>query len=87
MFPSAAKEQLAATKNKNIQLKTYKRTIITQLNICEVKKEHNNKQKMWKFSIVVGNGQTLLGMPDINMINIIHINCKIIGTQETAEQT
>ena len=37
----------------------------------ESKKEHINKQKMCKFSIMPGNGQALLGMPDIE---ILHIN-------------
>ena len=83
LFPRATKEQLAATTNKNIQLKTYNRTIITQLGVCEVKIEHNNKQRMCKFFVIPGNGQTLLGMPDINTLSIIHINCNTIDTQET----
>ena len=33
LFPSATEEQLATTKNKNIQLKTHNRTIITQMGI------------------------------------------------------
>ena len=56
LSPRAAKEQLVATKNKNIQLKTYNKTTITQLGICKNKLEHNNVQKMCKFFVVPRNG-------------------------------
>ena len=35
---------------------------------------------MCKFFAVLGNGQALLGMPDINTLNIIKINCNTIDT-------
>ena len=35
---------------------------------------------MCKFFVIPGNGQALLGMPDIGMLNIIKINCNTIGT-------
>ena len=57
--------------------------IITQFGICTVKIEHNDKQKMYKFFVVPGNRQALLGLPDINMMNIMHINCNAMGAQET----
>ena len=57
--------------------------IITQLGICKVKIEHNNEYKIYKFLVVLGNRQALLGMPNINMLNIIRINCNTIDTQET----
>ena len=38
---------------------------------------------MCKFFVVQGNGPALLGMPDIDMLNIIHMNCNRIDTQET----
>ena len=37
LFPGATKEQLAATKNENITLRTYNSTTITQLARCVVK--------------------------------------------------
>ena len=61
-------------------MKTYNRTSITQFNICKVNIEPNNKQKMCKLSVVPGNGQAVLGMPDIDKLNIIHINCNMIDT-------
>ena len=44
-FPKITDKQLAATKNNNIQLQTYKKTIITQLGTCIVEVEHNNNEK------------------------------------------
>ena len=35
---------------------------------------------MCKFFLVPGNGQALLGMPDIDMLDIININCNTINT-------
>ena len=35
---------------------------------------------MCKFFVVSGNGQALLGMPHINTLNIININCNTINT-------
>ena len=48
--------------------------------MCKVKLEHNNIQKMCKFFVVPGNRQALLGMPDIDRLNIMKINCNTIGT-------
>ena len=74
LFPRVIKEHLTATKNKNIKLTTYSRTIITQSGICKVKIGQNNKQQVCKFFVVSGNGQALLGMHDITMLNIINWN-------------
>ena len=54
IFLRAAKDQLPATRNRNINLKTYNQTTITHWNICEVKTEHNNKN--CTFFVVSGNG-------------------------------
>ena len=45
LFPRAAIEQLAATRDTNIKLKMCNQTTVTQLGICRVKIEYNNKQK------------------------------------------
>ena len=37
-------------------------------------------KKMFKFFIVPGNMQALLGMPDIDMLNIINIKCNTTDT-------
>ena len=43
---------------------TYKSTTITQLGMCTVRIENNNKRKMCSFFVVPRNRQPLLGMPD-----------------------
>ena len=46
LFPRATKEDWWQQEIKICSLKTYNRTTITQLDICKVKIEHNNKQKI-----------------------------------------
>ena len=38
--------------------------------------------KICSFSVVPGNGQALLGMPDIEMLGILTINYNTIDTKE-----
>ena len=40
---------------------------------------------MCKFFLVQGNEQALLGMPDTDTLNIIHIHCNTIDTQKLTE--
>ena len=54
LFPRATKEQLAATRNKEIPIKMYNRKTITQLGICKVKIEQNNKDEICNFFVVPG---------------------------------
>ena len=81
LFPRITNEQLVAMRNESIQLKTYNKRTITQLGTCTVEIEHNNKHKMYNFFVVLGNGQALLGMPDIDTLNIININIHSIGAE------
>ena len=60
-----------------------KSTMITQLDMCKVKLQHNIKPKFCKFFVLLGNRQALLGMPTINMLCIITINFNTIDTWET----
>ena len=83
LFPRARKEQLAGKRNTNIKLKMCNWTTIIQLGICKVKIEHKNKQNSCTFFVVPGNGQVLLGIPRIEILNIPTINCNAIGTKET----
>ena len=38
---------------------------------------------MYKLFVVKGNWQALLGMPDIDTLKIIHINCKTTDAHKT----
>ena len=62
----------------------YNKPTVTLLGTCTVKIEHKNKNKMCKFFVVPGNGQALLGMPDIDVLNIISIDIHSIGTEYDA---
>ena len=46
LFPNITNEQLVATVNKCILLKTYNKTTITQLGTCKVIIEHKNIKNM-----------------------------------------
>ena len=59
----------------------YNKTTITQLGTCTVEIEHKNKNEMCKFFVVLGNGQALLGIPDIDMLYTINVNIHSIGTE------
>ena len=52
------------------------------MGTCTVNIEHNNKHKMCKFFVVLGNGQALLSMPDIDVLNIMHINVNTIDVRD-----
>ena len=61
----------------------YDQTRITQLGTWKVARKHNNKQKLCDLFVVLGNGQAILGLQDIEVLNILTINCNAIGTKET----
>ena len=55
------------------------------MSICKVKIQYNNKHKLTSFFVVTGNGQALLGMPNIetmDTLDILAINYNTIDTQE-----
>ena len=81
-FTRATVQQLAATRDTNIKLKYVQPTTITQLGICRVKLEHDSEHKVCSFIVVPDNGQVLLGMPNIEILNILTINCNTLGTEE-----
>ena len=59
-------------------LKTYNKSDIEQLGMCTVKLRHKDKSVKCRFFVVPGDGQALLGMPDIRLLSIIGITCCII---------
>ena len=61
----------------------YNRPTITQLGMCKVKLQYYNKQKNLQIFVVPGNGQALLVMPEIDILNNITINFNTIVTKET----
>ena len=70
-----------------IKLKTYVHTTIKQLGRCKVKIENNKKCKTCIFFVVLADAKALLGMPDIEFLNILNINCNTIGTEKDEKGT
>ena len=83
LFPKITNEQLVATENKNILLKMYNKTTVTQLDAYTVEVEHKNNKKKCRFFVVPRNGQVLLCMPDTDVLNTIKINIYAIGAEQT----
>ena len=81
LFPSTTADQLVATKDAT-NLRTYNSTTITQLGSCKVEIENNDKHNKCIFFIVPGNGEALLGMPNIELLNILNINCNTRSTEK-----
>ena len=81
LFPRTGTDELVATKDTP-KLRTYNHTTITQLGRCKVKIENNHKCKKCIFFVVPGNREVLLGMSDTELLNILNINCKTIGTDK-----
>ena len=68
-------EQLKRSTKNNIKQKTYNGTQIEQLGMCK------NLKKKCVFFVVPGNGQALLGMPDMVVQNIINLNIDSIQNE------
>ena len=60
----------------------YNKTSITQLGTCKVTIEHKNNTKRCHFFVVPGNSQALLGMPDIDALQILTIKIDSIGAED-----
>ena len=73
-----SKEQLKRLVKGNIKLKTYNGTHIVQLGTCTVYIKFKNVKKRCIFFVVPGNGQALLGMPDMAALNIVNLNIDLI---------
>ena len=88
-----SKEQLRRLVKGNIKLKMYNGMHIMQLGICLVHIQFKDIKKRCVLLVVPGNGQALLGMPDMAVLNIINLNidsiqvvtleCKTNREQET----
>ena len=65
--------ELNAARNTSIGLKTYNQSNIEPLSKCKVKIRHNDKCVKWRSFVVPGDGQALLGMPDMELLSIIRV--------------
>ena len=61
----------------------YNKTTTTQLGTCLVELGHKNNMRKCRFFVVPRNGQAMLGMPDIDTLNILKVNIHAIGAEQT----
>ena len=81
IIPKGHKRTTSGNKNESIKLK-HTTVQITQLGGCKVKVENNYRAKVCSFFGVSANGKALLGMPDIETLNILMVNCNTLDTKE-----
>ena len=74
LFKNITEAKLKKTIKRHIQLKTYTKTVITQLGSCAVTINFKDNKKRCVFFVVPRNGHVLLGMPDTTALKIININ-------------
>ena len=73
LFPKSTIEALCTTKN-SVVLNTCNLSNIEQLHVYTVR--HKYKIVRSRFFVMPGDGQALLGMPDIELLGILKINVK-----------
>ena len=73
LFPRVTEAKLKKNMKKHIKLKTYNKTVITQLGTCMVIIDCKDNKKKCEFFVVPRNGQVLPGMPDTAAFQIINI--------------
>ena len=83
LFPRVTETKLIKTIKRHIKLKTYNKTVITQLGTCMVTINHNDDKKKCDCFVVPGNDQVPLGMPDTTALKIININIDSIEAAST----
>ena len=60
-------------------IETCNQSDIEQLGVCTVRLRHNDNNAKCRFFVVLGDGPALLGVPDIEMLNILKTTCEMIG--------
>ena len=83
IFQNMTVEQLKQSIKNHIRLCTYNGTNIMQLRSCTVFIKFKNIKKCSVFFVVPGNGQALIGMPDVDSLDIIKINIDSIQVERS----
>ena len=75
LFLKSTLVALYATNTKSVVLKTYSQSNIKHLGVCTIRLRHKDQDVKCSFFVVPGHGPELIGMLDIELLNIL----KIIG--------
>ena len=87
LFKNITKDEFKKTIKGHIKLRTYNKTVITQLGTCAVTINFKNIKKRCVFFVVPRNGQALLGMPNTAALKIININIESIQAVKEESKT
>ena len=60
-------------------LKTYNQSSIEQLGVCTIRLKHKGKTAKCRLFLVPGDSPVQLGMPDIEVLNILKTMCEVMG--------
>ena len=74
LFPKSMIGKACITKNNSVMLKTCNQSGIEQLGMCTVK-----LSVKCRCFVVPNDGPALLGMPNIELLSIVQITCKVIS--------
>ena len=58
-------------------LKAYNQWDIEQIEMCTVKVRYKDKSTKYRFFVVPGYSPTPIGIPDIELLNILRITCDV----------
>ena len=64
-------------------IKTNNNSNIEQLH---VKLRHNDKVVIFRFFVVLNDSPVLLGMPDMEVLSILRITCRVIDGQQACRK-
>ena len=72
LFPKSILAKLHATK-------MMPHNHILTKDVCTVNLRHKDKCAKCRFFVIPGDGPALLGMPDIELLNILRVSCEVIS--------
>ena len=67
-------------ERNSVVLKTYNQSNIEQLAMCTVRLRH--QIVICRFFVLLGDGPSLLGMPDIQLLDILKMMCEVVEYQQ-----
>ena len=86
LFSKLTTAALHTTKNNSVILDTYNQLSIEQLCVCTVWLSQNDIDAKCRFFVVPGDKLALLGMPDIELLNILKVTHEVMGNPKESRK-